>query len=144
MDIMFDSNAFDKAIDNLDEIKEISKKNNFFMTYVQEQELYNIPQDKYKKMKEIFKMINETGVRNVPTTIFLLNRTPLGSGKLGNGKIYKELLNADKTNVNDALIGETAVTEGYALVTNDKQLHNKLLKYDIKVMTFEKFIAEKN
>lgn len=53
-------------------------------------------------------------------------------------------MNADKTNVNDALIGETAATEGYALVTNDKQLHNKLLKYDIKVMTFEKFIAEKN
>lgn len=38
MNFMFDTNAFDKAIENLDEIKSIKNNNNFYMTYVQEQE----------------------------------------------------------------------------------------------------------
>lgn len=142
MNFMFDTNAFDKAIENLDEIKSIKNNNNFYMTYVQEQELMDIPETKRAKMLSIFSMIKETNIQKIPTNVFLLNHTPIGSGRLGNGKVYEELLNEGKTNVNDALIGETAVTEGYVLVTNDKQLYNKLLKYDIKVMTFEEFLSQ--
>lgn len=142
MNFMFDTNAFDKAMENLDEIESIKNNNNFYMTYVQEQELMDIPETKRAKMLNIFNMIKETNIQKIPTTVFLLNHTPIGSGRLGNGNVYDELLNEGKTNVNDALIGETAVTEGYDLVTNDKQLYNKLLKYDIRVMTFEDFLSQ--
>lgn len=112
------------------------------MTYVQEQELMDIPEIKRAKMLSIFSMIKEENIKKIPTTTFILNHTPIGSGGLGNGKVYEKLLNEGKTNVNDALIGETAVTKGYTLVTNDKQLYNKLLKYDIRVMTFEEFLSQ--
>lgn len=142
MDFMFDTNAFDKAIENLEVLDKLKNNNKFYMTYVQEQELLSIPQDKRDKMLSIFSMIEVMDIQKIPTSIFLLNHTPIGSGKIGNGEVYDELLNEGKTNVDDALIGETAITEGCVLVTNDKQLYNKLLKYDIRVMTFEEFLAQ--
>lgn len=142
MDIMFDSNAFDNLKDNLEVILNSKKNNKYYMTYVQERELKDIPKEKEQKMNDIFMSIEALKVKKEASSVFIIGHTPIGSGRLGNGKIYEELLNESKNNVNDAIIGETAISYGFDLVTNDGQLYNKVKKYGIKAMTFDEFLNE--
>ncbi|MCO8287259.1 hypothetical protein [Tetragenococcus halophilus] len=142
MDIMFDTNAFDKVIANFDIVINSSRENQYYITYVQKKELDKIPSIKQEKKDRLFEVIEELNVKKTLSSSFILNHTPLGEGKLGSGKVYNELLNASKNNKEDAIIGDTSVNEGYTLVTNDDQLYNKMSSHDYKVLKFEDFLEQ--
>lgn len=90
---MFDTNSFDKLIEDLDVVINSDKKNRYYITYVQKQELDNIPSIKKEKKDCLLKMVTILNIKQTLSTVFVLNSTPIGSGKLGNGKVFNELLN---------------------------------------------------
>ena len=140
MDIMFDTNAFDYLKENLEVITNSQYENNYYMTYVQEKELKKMALKKENKLEEIFESVKKIDVKKEPVSVFLVGHTPLGQGRVGPGKVYDELLNDSKNNVEDAIIGEAAISYGHSLVTDDKQLYRKVEKYNINVMTFKEFL----
>lgn len=142
MDIMFDTNSFDKLVEDLDVVINSDKKNRYYITYVQKQELDNIPSIKKEKKDCLLKMVTILNIEQTLSSVFVLNSTPIGSGKLGDGKVFNELLNESGNNREDAIIGDTSVNENCTLVTNDNQLYNKMISYNYKVLKFEEFLKQ--
>lgn len=55
LDIMFDTNAFDKVIANFDIVINSSRENQYYITYVQKKELDKIPSIKQEKKDRLLK-----------------------------------------------------------------------------------------
>lgn len=137
---MFDSNAFDKLIDILDELRDNIGKFDFYITAIQIEELANIPDTNKEKRICNFLAFCEMRAKLVPVS-FVFDHSRLGFCCFGdeNDDTYSLLLNENKTNVNDALIGEAAKREECILVTDDVKFSKKLKKLNIPFITFEEF-----
>lgn len=56
----------------------------------------------------------------------VLGVTKCDEAVVSDGTVYKKIINENQDNVRDAIIAETAVNNGLILVTNDKELYNKM------------------
>lgn len=146
--IMFDTNAFDKLMAVLDELRDNAGKFDFYITAIQVEELANIPDS--KKETRICNLLAfcEMRAKLVPVSL-VLNHTRLGFCCFSdeNDDTYSLLLNENQSNINDALIGEAAKREGCTLVTDDTNFSKKLKKANVSYITFDdfkkKFIVQK-
>ncbi|MDU0328952.1 type II toxin-antitoxin system VapC family toxin [Paenibacillus barengoltzii] len=140
--IMFDSNVFDKLPEFIDRVKNSAgSQYEYYITSIQVEELCEIPDDKQNIRKTNILMLVELRAKLVPISVFILNgRTRLGYARLGNGEVYRKILNDKKTNIDDAVIADTAVYEGCTLVTQDKDLYKKMKNNNYDVMYLEEFL----
>lgn len=53
---------------------------------------------------------------------------------LGDGIVYDQILNENKSNIRDAILADTAVNNGLTLLTNDVRLYDKMKKYSYNVL----------
>lgn len=141
--IMFDTNIFDKLPSIINKIKNSTDKYEYYVTTIQVEELCEIPDDKISKRKSNILMLADLRAKLVPISLSILNgRAQLGYARLGDGKVYYSMLNGNKSNTDDAIIADTAVSEGCTLITNDKAFYNKMKSNNYDVMTLEELITE--
>ena len=138
--IMFDSNAFDKLLRVLDNLRQNIHKFDFYITAIQIEEIANIPDIKSEKRVCNLLALCELRAKLVPVS-FVFNHSRLGFCCFGDDEndIYSLLLNENQSNVNDALIGEAAKREGCILVTDDTRFIKKLTDNNIPTITFQQF-----
>jgi len=147
---MFDTNIFNAILDESISLQEIKGKEIFYITHVQMDEI-NQTKDQKRKV-ELLKTLTECDTRDISTSSFVLGVSRLGRARLGGDIIPKdsdipdtltgekrqwgsdinlydpirEKLNRlnknKKNNVQDAIIAETAIKNGFTLITHDKDL----------------------
>lgn len=142
--IMFDSNTFSYLINECSNLKTFfircAEKYHFYITAIQVEELANIGDE--KRNIRIAHLLCLYRMRaTLVNTRGIYGRTRYGycnyADKTDN--TYKNLLNENKSNINDALIGETAKRENCTLVTDDTRFIAKLNTNGISTMTFKEF-----
>lgn len=132
-----DTSLINKLVDGSVGVDELPKDGLFVASYIQHDELSRTKNQKRRaKLLEKFEeIIHEV----LQTETFVLNVSRLDEGKLGDGISYdaikKELdsLNRGKANnAEDALIAETAMRNGYVLLTADFYLYQVAYKHGIE------------
>ena len=142
--IMFDGNAFSniitKGINTTNFFDKCAEKYNFYVTAIQVEELANMPDEKKNLRVAHLLCLCKMRARLVNTRA-IWGKTRYGCCCYSDGKdpTYKRLLNENNSNINDALIGDTAKKENCILVTDDKRFITKLKSCDIQTMTFDEF-----
>ena len=141
--VMFDCNAFSALLQLNDWKSFLSKaqdKYELCVASIQVEELARIPDSKMECRIRHILCLCEMKATIVPTSIVV------GYGRLGfcaftdeNDVIYEELLNENRSNVRDAMIGDAAKREGCLLITNDGRFIAKLRKNSVDTMTFAEF-----
>lgn len=141
--IMFDSNVFDQLPGIIHKIKSSAETQyEYYITTIQVEELCEIPDNKKDIRVRNILMLAELRAKLVPISLFILNgRARLGYARLGSGVVYNKILNNNRSNTDDAVIADTAVFEGCMLVTEDKELYNRMTKNGYEVMYLSEFIS---
>ena len=62
----------------------------------------------------------------IPTESFVIGTSRIGSAKIGDGKIIPRLLKGNNKNMADAIIGETAIKNGFTLISNDAKFRKRM------------------
>jgi len=160
---MFDTNIFNKLLDENFDLSQLDDQGNFFTTHIQQDEMDAAPKaDRKEKLREIFKEVSsqntdpnsyipKVGDHNFRTNSCVSDISRVNAAKLGDGITYLKLLSlldADKpnqhdNNIKDALIGETALKSGLTLVTNDDSLLTRIKELGGNAITFGEFIYPK-
>lgn len=122
---MLDSNAFDELVELEADRRVVIRlaragRIELFTTYSQEAELWRLAERKPEKYWRVASIPR----RLVPSSVFVLDHTPLGSGRLGDGATY-DAIRHGTNHVDDAVIADTAESEGMILVTNERRLRNR-------------------
>lgn len=141
--VMFDSNAFDKILDGSLKIDDLEKSKNefdYYITHIQTDELSNVPDSKKDKRQTLVLYLANIRPRLIPTSCAVWDNSKWGFSKWGGGKYYEKLVNDFKNNINDAIIGDTAISEDLILVTNDNRLKNKVIELGGKAKTVSEFL----
>ena len=130
--IMFDTNAFDRLLEGAIPLELIQKSLSlgyrYFITHIQTDEVSDIPDEKKEKRHKMVLFLSAVAPSLIPTESTALDVSRWGFAKLGDAKLYKELLNESKNNVKDALIGETAIKNNFILVTENNEFKSKVEK----------------
>lgn len=162
---MLDTNIFNKILDgNIG----LNLRGDFFATHVQMDEILATTNEcRRNQLLEIFKNIlqrnwpTESSVWDVSkwdqckwgneekiisTESFILDYSRMDMAKLSGDDLYIKIKNSldqrnkkKSSNIQDALIAETAIKNNLILVTNDKDLKEVFKEYSENVMDFEKF-----
>ena len=128
--VMFDTNSFDKILSGdipLELIKKsISLGYRYFITHIQTDELSNTPDNKKDKRAKLVLFLSAVAPSLIPTESFVLGYSRIGYSRLGTAGYYEKLLNKNKTNIRDSIIGDTAIKNGFIIVTEDKEFIEKI------------------
>lgn len=140
---MFDTNAFSSLLaSHVDwsSFFSIHKSEfEFLITAVQVEELAKIPDKEIENRIRHLLCLCCMNVKLVPT-IGVIGKSRLGLCILGDDRdMYTKLLNANRSNVCDAMIGDAAYREDCTLITDDRKFINKLNAVCIPTMTFQEF-----
>jgi predicted nucleic acid-binding protein len=119
---MLDSNVFDRVVEHESDRRAIislvkAGDVRLFTTYVQEGELFELAE----RSPEKYWRIASVPRRELPASVFVLDHTPLGAGRLGSGVVYGSIRHKT-SHIDDAVIADTAAGEGLTLVTDDARL----------------------
>lgn len=141
--VMFDCNSFSKLLELNDWQAFLSKareKYELCVASIQVEELAQIPDSKMECRIRHILCLCEMKATVVSTSVVM------GYGRLGfcaftdeNDTTYEDLLNENRSNVHDAMIGDAAKREGCLLITNDGRFIKKLRRNGIDTMSFEEF-----
>lgn len=148
---MFDTNIFNNILDGVVEITKFHKKAHFYATHVQLDELRATSNT--QRRQELIAVFEEVVGNKVPTESFVLGVSRLDEAKLGDEendlylKIKAEIdkLNKNKpNNIQDALIVETAIKNGFTLATHDSDLFFVATKYRAACANSHQVLMELN
>jgi restriction endonuclease S subunit len=121
---MFDTNIFNRILDNELDISAFDSNYDYFVTHVQRDEIEKCRNEERKqRLLEKFKLVPQN---EIPTESFVLGTSKLGKAKLGDGKLLEKIRKSNLKHTNDALIGETAIKNNLILVTEDEDLRKKV------------------
>ena len=137
--ILIDNNSVDFILENEETFIKATKKYSFYICTSVVEELANIPDTKQNKRVSLFISLCKFGATFINDSCFVLGYARFGVSNLGEGKVYKEILNESKNNVRDSIIADTAVTNQCILLTNDSNLYKKMKKLNYQVMNFTEF-----
>ena len=138
---MFDSNSFDKMNKDIHIIKKTKNEIEYYVTGIQVNELARIPDKKEKTRINNFMNLCEINAKLVATP-FTFDYIDFRQLSFNISNAYDELLNQNKSNKNDALIGATAIIEQCLLVTDDKRLQDKMKKLGYEAISYDEFIEQ--
>ena len=136
---MFDTNIFDRILDNDITHESLPPNIPLFVTHVQRDEINKCSDpERRKQLKVVF---NEIAQDNVATESFILDVSMIGRAKLGDGRLIEKIREGNIKHSEDALIGETCIKNSYLLVTEDQRLLKKVRELGGKAVTFQEFMA---
>lgn len=142
--VMFDSNAFSSLLNSEFDwtsfFAHCNKQYDFYVTAVQIEELAEISdKNKETRIRHLL-CLCEMRAKMVTTTL-VLGYSRFGFSSFGDegDPTYESLLNENRSNVCDAMIGEAAKRENCILITDDKRFTVKLHANGILTMTFKEF-----
>lgn len=137
---MFDTNAFGRLFNNIEKYEENNDKYEYYVTSIQIEELAKIKDEMLETRIKNFMELSRIRPILVPT-ITVVDHCRVELCILDDSDIatYELLLNENKSNVNDAMIGDAAKRENCILITDDKRFINKLKKLNIDTLTLEEF-----
>ena len=128
--IMLDSNILDDITtgvlkrEDITNAKKLGYK--FYVTHIQVDEINDCSDNEKRKKLNLF--LTTTSPEVLPTESTIVGVSRVGFSKLGDGEKYNNLKKGSKRirKSNDALIGETAIKNKLVLLSNDKQLRNRI------------------
>lgn len=135
--ILFDNNAIDTVLKNSDLYKSLIHKYEFYVCTTVIEELANISDNEKEKRIKLFISFAKMEMKFISDSVFILDHSRLDCACLGNGVVYNQVLNKNKSNIKDAIIADTAVTRDCILLTEDKKLYKKMKSLNYKVITLE-------
>ena len=137
---MFDTNIFNDMVDGKLEISDIvnCKKVEIYVTHIQIDEI-NKCSDEDKRARLSMFMVKIKPIL-IPTSSCVFDVSRFDESKFGDGIIFNKIKKGNINQVEDSLIGETAIKEGIVLVTNDKRLKNIVIKLGGNAISLDDFI----
>lgn len=140
---IFDTNIFDDIVNEKLKISDIAKYKNFkkvkiYVTHIQIDEI-NKCSDVDKRARLNIFMVKIRPIL-IPTSSCAFDISRFDESKFGDGIIFNKIKRGNIKNVEDALIGETAIKEGITLVTNDKRLMNIVMELGGNAISLNEFI----
>ncbi len=144
MDFIFDTNIFNRILDDKTEMNFISDSHTYYVTHIQLDEIKNTS-DPARKRK-LLDTFEDVGQIERPTESAVIGESRIGKSKIGDGQ-YDQIKNeldkygSKENNKRDALIAETAMKNNWILVSNDGNLLKvcTMQKFDIPVMNYSAF-----
>ena len=148
---MFDTNIFNKILNDEIDLSKLPRKFNYYVTYIQQDEL-NATKDRQRK-KGLLKIFKKLKKEDLPTESLVLDVSRLDYAKLSDGKLYNKLLlklkELDKKNgkkktwknqVGDVLVAETCIKNDLILVSEDKILRKVVQIFGGKAISLKQFL----
>ena len=127
MKYVVDTNIFNRLADGTISQPDLPQNSEFIATHIQLDEI-NHTQDAERRARLLL-VFAKMAPSIVPTETWVLGKSRLGEFKLGEGHQYSDIKakldskNANRiNNVDDALIAEVAINNGYGLITSDNDL----------------------
>ena len=125
---MLDTNVFNHLIEGSIQLTNLPKDNPIFVTHLQFNEISNCPITEKREL--MLELIKELPDDMIPTNTAICGISAAGHCRIGNGKIYSEILakldtiktRKNNSNAIDSLIGETSIIENLTLISNDQSL----------------------
>jgi len=137
---MLDTTLFNDILNRKIDINRFPKHFDYFITFRQLDELNETPDPNLReKLKQIFVNIDK---EEIPTKSSVNDVSGFDKAKLGKGEILDKLRKENLRNIEDALIGETAIMNGLILVTDDKELLRKVRELGGWAITLKDFLNE--
>jgi predicted nucleic acid-binding protein len=134
MKYVVDTSIINKLVDGKIDPSKLPTDGEFIASHIQIGEINNT-KDPVRRA-QLFLRVTKVAPELVPTESFALNTTWLDHVKLSDGTTYQEVrdaldkLNGSKpNNINDALIAETAINNGFILLTADDHLREVVLPH---------------
>lgn len=143
---MFDSNMFDKIIDETISLSLLQSHDAvFYVTPIQRQELEDTPGERAEKLLESFELLADEEVEPIATFNTRgveFNNTSYISNK--QSEIFNNILEAHAPGeVEDANMATVAVSHGITLITSDGRFQNALERtYPESYISREDFVAK--
>ena len=130
--LFLDNNSIDVINENFKLFKQLNKHYKYCISPSVLEELANIPDNKKEtRIKNLITLL-EMQPKFIYDSVFVLDYSRLDCACLGDGKVYKEILNSSNTNIRDAIIADTAVNNKCILFTEDSRLYNKMRKLNYR------------
>ena len=145
---MFDTNIFNEILDKRIDITPITNVL-FYVTHIQKNEIQTTKQD--ERRGELLNVFHEVQKSVIATESAVWDLSEWDNAKLGTEEgLYQqiterlgELNKKKKNNSQDALIAETAISNGQILVTNDKDLRTVVNEFDGRAIGLDEFLSNK-
>ena len=142
---MFDTNAFNRALDTGVDPEILSSKGELFITHVQLNEIQATRNE--ARLDALLRVFTAIEQEKVPTSAAVWGVSEYGGAKYGDANgLYNTILNElnqrngrQRGNTRDALIAVTAIQRNYTLVTNDSDLAMVIQSNGGTIETFEDF-----
>jgi hypothetical protein len=141
MTYVVDTNIFNKLVDGLIGIEDLPSNGPYLATHIQIDEINNTKDSDRRAL--LFLKFAELRPQVIPTESFVWDVSRWDQGKWSDGVLFEALkhdldvLNKSKSNnARDILIAEVAITNGYTLVTADRDLADIAKKHGCKVAYF--------
>lgn len=142
MSYVVDTNIFNNLVDGTINVADLPSDSPFVATHIQIDEINNTKDS--ERRARLFLMFAEVRPEIVPTESFVLDVSRLDYGKLSDDVLFDKLkqeldaLNKSKSNnVQDVLIAEVAIVNGFTLLTSDRHLAEVVEKQGGKVVHFK-------
>lgn len=137
---IFDTNIFDDMVDGKLELSDIvnCKKVEIYVTHIQIDEINKCSDVDRRARLNIFMVKIRPILISTSSCAFDVSR--FDESKFGDGIIFNKIKKGNINQVEDALIGETAIKEEIVLVTNDKRLKNIVIKLGGDAIFLDDFI----
>lgn len=113
-------------------------------THVQKDQISAIGQGHLWYKKELEKLWSDLEVQSIGASPFIVGHSKLGKTNLGSSEadaFYVEFMSAyhSDRHLGDAIIGASAIAEGYTLVTDDKRFAKRASGLGAKVVLWQTF-----
>ena len=138
--VIFDTNIYNKIVDdaiNLQELKKSLDSFEYYVTHIQIDELNRCSDEDKRARLNLFNATIRATV--IETESFIFGTSRLGFARLSDGKLVDKLRDGNHKHTNDALIGETAIKNDILLVTNDNTLTKRVHSNGGRAVSLEEF-----
>ncbi len=135
---MLDTSLFNRVVDGAYAIDRLPRDAPFFITHIQRDEL-NATSNISRKML-LLETLGMLHPESLPTESGVVGVSRVGEFKASEAVTYEAIKAAmlkaqpQKDHTNDSLIAETAILNGYTLVTSDGNLGNIVESFGAKVL----------
>ncbi len=127
-DFMFDTNAFNRALDKGTDPAELASRGTLFVTHIQHDEL--LATKRTERLDALLRVFQSVEAERVPTAAAVWDVSKWGEAEWGDGDGFygapleslNKMNNSRKNNAHDVLIALTAIKRGQVLVTTDGDL----------------------
>lgn len=147
MPFMFDTNAFNRALDCGIDPQSLSRRGPLYITHVQKNELQATKNT--QRQAALLAVFDAVEQEAVPTAAAVWGVSEWGGAEWGDaGGLYERMLTSLNTlnrskenNARDVLIGLTVLKRGLVLVSDDRDLRSVVRELGGEAISFEEFLA---